>query len=296
MNEKEFMKQVSAAAMPDFTEVKESCLKMLNEDEEEKQKTLRFAGVVAIATLLVCLFVIPKNSFAHSLVEYVKTILNLNEAAIELGDTGEISIKVPADCEEVVYDGVTYLTKSYLSVDALTEDIGVNIYTWGSGSIINDRIMLDIAKDNYGRITLLYDMTADKTTGDAENENTLHLVFVYVYFPLSKTTTFGDLMLMNEQMAFATVDEEGNIEEYRQNTEFDLIEQYESNALNTTITVITSKINLKASGDLGEITAMGTPYYLYFILDGMCYQVNCVGSLDTAHEIIENMIIEGKGG
>lgn len=296
MNEKEFMKQVSAAAMPDFTEVKESCLKMLNEDEEEKQKTLRFAGVVAIATLLVCLFVIPENSLAHGLVEYVKTILNLNGAAIELGDTGEISIKVPADCEEVVYDGVTYLTKSYLSVDALTEDIGVNIYTWGSGSIINDRIMLDVVKNNYGRITLLYDMTADKTTDDAENENTLHLVFVYVYFPLSKTTTFGDLMLMNEQMAFATVDEEGNIEEYRQNTEFELVEQYESNALNTTITVIASKVDTKTSGDLGKIATMDTPYYLYFNLDGMCYQVYCIGTLDMAHEIIENMIIEGKGG
>ncbi len=96
-------------------------------------------------------------------------------------------------------------------------------------------------------------------------------------------------MLRNEQLKYSTIDEEGNIEGYRQNTEYKLVEQYESVGLDTRITVISSKSDTRGSGDLGEIKESDTMYYLYFTLDGICYQVNCVGTLDKVHGVIENL-------
>lgn len=149
--------------------------------------------------------------------------------------------------------------------------------------------MLNFVQNDYGRITLLYNLTKNNVIDKNSDTSDLQSVDMFVYFPLSEKTTLGNIMLQNEQLKYGTIDEEGNIEKYQQNTEYELVEQYENTDLDTTITVISSISDTKGSGDLGEFTESDTVYYLYFTLEGMCYQINCVGSLDKAHDVIKNV-------
>ena len=69
-----------------------------------------------------------------------------------------------------------------------------------------------------------------------------------------------------------------------------MIEQYTSYNLGTAVTVISSVTSTAESENTGEFED-STVYYLYFTVDGVCYQINCVGTLDEAHEVIENLQI-----
>lgn len=290
MNEKHFMKQVSEFNMPDILAVKKSCIEQLNYDNKKQYTHTRFPRIAVIAMIVICLCISPVNSLASNIVQHIKTMLNLNNEYVELGDVNESDIRIPDDCEEVKNDGVTYLSKSYNSLSDLTKDIQTDIYAWiGKDNFFDDGIMLNIVKNDYGRITLLYDVTKNDVIDKDVDNIDLQSVDMFVYFPLSSKTSLGDIMLQNEQLKYATMDEEGNIEKYEQNTEYKLLEQYKSASLDTTITVISSETDTKGNGDLGDITESDTVYYLYFTLEGMCYQINCVGTLDKAHEVIENI-------
>jgi hypothetical protein len=227
---------------------------------------------------------------ANQLVQHIKTVLNLNEKPVELGDVNETNIRIPDDCEEVQSDGVTYLTKAYNTLSDLTKDIQTDIYAWvGEDDFFDDGIMLNVVQNDYGRITLLYDVTKNEVLNEDDDSVDLKSVDIFVYFPLSSKTSLGDIMLQNEQLEYGTIDEEGNIEKYKQNTEYQLLEQYESANLGTTVTVISSKTDTEGNGDLGDVSDSDVMYYLYFTLEGMCYQINCDGTLDKAHEVIENI-------
>jgi hypothetical protein len=172
----------------------------------------------------------------------------------------------------------------------LTKDIQTDIYAWvGEDDFFDDGIMLNVVQNDYGRITLLYDVTKNEVLNEDDDSVDLKSVDIFVYFPLSSKTSLGDIMLQNEQLEYGTIDEEGNIEKYKQNTEYQLLEQYESANLGTTVTVISSKTDTEGDGDLGDVSDSDVMYYLYFTLEGMCYQINCDGTLDKAHEVIENI-------
>lgn len=290
MDEKNFMKKVSEFNMPDILEVKKSCIEQLNESSREPYTHTRFPRIAVIAMIVICLCISPANSLANNIVQHIKTILNLNDKSVKLGNVDETNIRIPDDCEEVKSDGVTYLSKAYNALSDLTKDIQTDIYAWmGEDNFFDDGIMLNIVQNDYGRITLLYDVTQNDVIDKDVDNIDLQSVDMFVYFPSSPKTSLGDIMLQNEQLKYGTMDEEGNIEKYEQNTEYQLLEQYESASLDTTITVISSKTDTKGNGDLGHITESDTVYYLYFTLEGMCYQINCVGTLDKAHDVIENI-------
>lgn len=290
MSEKEFMKQIASVHMPDISMVKKACIEKLNESKKREFKAVYIGGVAIMAVLMLCLWLPPVNSFAQNIVGQIKAVLNLNGDTVELGEVGKINIEIPEGCEEVIYEDISYLSKSYDTVSDLVKDIGLDIYTWkGSDVFLNQGIMLNIVADDYGRISLLYDVTENRIIDADENQVNLAAVNMFVYFPLSQETMLGDLLLQNEQLQYSTFDDEGNIEEYRQNTEYEMIEQYKSKALDTQVSVIVSRMYTEQKGDLGEAVSTDTLYYLYFTLDGMCYQINCIGTLEAAHEIVENM-------
>lgn len=290
MNEKEFLKQVSEYNMPDILEVKKSCIEQLNSDGKKQYTHVRFAGVAVIAILVLCICVTPISSLASNFVRHIQVMLNVNDETVELGNMDETDIRIPDDCEEVKSDGETYLSKAYNTLPDLIKDIQTDIYAWmGEDKFINQGIMLNIAQKDYGRITLLYDVAQREVIDNDDDNIDLQSVDMFVYFPLSSKTSMGNILLENEQLKYATIDEKGNIEKYEQNTKYQLIEQYKSANLDTIITVISSKSDTNGNGDLGKITESDTLYYIYFTLDGMCYQINCVGTLDMAHDVIENI-------
>lgn len=301
MNEKEFMKHVSAYAMPNIASVKELCLAQLNEDKENETKTAWFAGVIVAAVLMVCLCVSPVNTLAKNMLSYIRTMINLNGSSVELGDTDKFSITIPEDCEAVEVEGVTYLSKAYDTVSALTDDIGINIYTWQGGSPqTGDVVLLSIVENDYGRIAVIYDTDGMKMPDEEESVDVIP-VTMFAYFPLSEENSLGELegnplgglLLQNEQRVYSNFDDgDGTVEEYLENTEYELVEQYESDILDTTITVIASQTDSKGTGDLGELDDMDTLYYLYFTKDGICYQINVLGTLDGAHKAIEKMALQ----
>ncbi len=217
-------------------------------------------------------------------------LLSLNDQSVELGNVDETYIRIPDDCEEVKNKGVTYLSKDYNTLSDLVKDIQTDFYTWkGTDKFLDNGIMLNIVQNDYGRISLLYDITQGNIINEEVDHVDLHSVDMFVYFPLSSKTSLGDIMLKNEQLEYSTIDDEGNIEKYQQNTEYEFVEQYESGDLDTTITIISSKTDTNGDGNLGEIAESDTLYYIYFTLDGMCYQINCVGTIDKAHDILKNM-------
>ena len=165
----------------------------------------------------------------------------------------------------------------------MTEDIQSDFYVWMKENQFQENgIILNVIPDDYARITLLYDV-------NKENVNLTDLA-MYVYFPLSSDSAFEDIKLENEQLKYATIDDEGNIKDYEQNTQYKMIEQYTSYNLGTAVTVISSVTSTAESENTGEFED-STVYYLYFTVDGVCYQINCVGTLDEAHEVIENLQI-----
>ena len=160
MNEKEFLKQVSEYNMPDILEAKKSCIEQLNSDGKKQYTHVRFAGVAVIAILVLCICVTPISSLASNFVRHIQVMLNVNDETVELGNMDETDIRIPDDCEEVKSDGETYLSKAYNTLPDLIKDIQTDIYAWmGEDKFINQGIMLNIAQKDYGRITLLYDVT-----------------------------------------------------------------------------------------------------------------------------------------
>lgn len=290
MNKNDFMKQVSKFNMPDITEVKKICNQQLNTDSKKQFPNVRFTRIAILTMIIICLCIMPVDSLAKNVIQHIKTILSLNDKSVELGNVDEANIRIPDDCEEVKNEGVTYLSKDYNTLSDLMKDIQTDFYTWkGTDKFLDNGIMLNIVQNDYGRISLLYDITQGNVIDEEVGYVDLHSVDMFVYFPLSSKTSLGEIMLKNEQLKYSTIDDEGNIEKYQQNTEYELVEQYESGDLDTTITIISSKTDTNGDGDLGEVAESDTLYYLYFTLDGMCYQINCVGTIDKAHDILENM-------
>ncbi len=284
------MKQVSEFNMPNILEVKENCIKQLNKEDRGRYIHARSLKIAVIAVIIICLCIMPVNSLAKNIVQHIKTMLHLNGKTVELGNIDKINIKIPDDCEEVKDEGISYLSKAYNTLSDLMKDIQTDIYTWkGTDDFLDNGIMLNIVQNDYGRITLLYDITKGKVIEKDSDNVDLQSVDMFIYFPLSSKTTLGNIMLQNEQLKYSTIDDEGNIEKYQQNTEYELVEQYENTDLDTTITVISSISDTKGSGNLGEFTESDTVYYLYFTLEGMCYQINCVGTLDKAHDVVKNI-------
>jgi len=276
--------------MPDISEVKKTCNQQLNTDNKKQFSNVRFIRIAILTMIIVCLCIKPVNSLAKDVMQHIKAILNLNDKSVELGKVDETTIRIPDDCEEVKNEGVTYLSKDYHTLSDLMKDIQTDFYTWkGTDKFLDNGIMLNIVLNDYGRISLLYDITQGNIINEEADHVDLQSVDMFVYFPLSSKTSLGDIMLKNEQLKYSTIDDEGNIEKYQQNTEYELVEQYESGDLDTTITIISSKTDTNGDGDLGEVTESDTLYYLYFTLDGMCYQINCVGTINKAHDILKNM-------
>jgi hypothetical protein len=82
MDEKKLMKQVAECNMPDFLEVKKSCMEQLKESGKAQYKQARFpkvAAVTVIAMVVICLWVSPVHSLETNLVQHMKTMLNLKE-------------------------------------------------------------------------------------------------------------------------------------------------------------------------------------------------------------------------
>ena len=290
MNKNDFMKQVSKFNMPDISEVKKTCNQQLETDNKKQYSNIRFARAAILTVIIVCLCVMPVDSMAKNIIQHIRTVLSLNDKSVELGNIEETNIRIPDDCEEVENEGVTYLNKTYHTLSDLMKDIQTDFYTWrGTDKFLDNGIMLNIVKNDYGRISLLYDITQGNIINEETDHVDLQSVDMFVYFPLSSKTSLGDIMLKNEQLKYSTIDDEGNIEKYQQNTGYELLEQYESADLDTTITIISSKTDTNGDGDLGEVSESNTMYYLYFTLDGMCYQINCVGTIDQAHDILKNM-------
>lgn len=290
MNKNDFMKQVSKFNMPDTSEVKKTCNQQLNEDNKIPLSNIRFTRIAILTMIIICLCIMPVNSLAKNVIQHIKTILSLNDESVELGNVDETNIRIPDDCEEVKNEGVTYLSKDYHTLSDLMKDIQTDFYTWkGTDKFLDNGIMLNIVQNDYGRISLLYDITQGTVINEETEHVDLQSVNMFVYFPLSSKTSLGDIMLKNEQLKYSTIDDEGNIEKYQQNTEYELIEQYKSENLDTTVTVISSKTDTKGSGALGDFVESDMVYYLYFTLDGMCYQINCVGTIDKAHGVLENI-------
>lgn len=289
MNKNDFMKQVSKFNMPDISEVRKTCNRQLNTDNKKRYSNVRFTRVAILTMIIVCLCIMPVNSLAKNVIQHIKTVLSLNDKSVELGNVEETNIRIPDDCEEVENEGITYLSKNYHTLSDLMKDIQTDFYTWrGTDKFLDNGIMLNIVQDDYGRISLLYDIMQGNVINEEVDHVDLQSVNMFVYFPLSSRTSLGDIMLKNEQLKYGTIDDEGNIEKYQQNTEYELIEQYKSENLDTTVTVISSKTDTKGNGDLGNFAESDMFYYLYFTLDGMCYQINCVGTIDKAHDVLEN--------
>ncbi|MBQ9885348.1 MAG: hypothetical protein IJM37_00600 [Lachnospiraceae bacterium] len=289
MNEKEFIKRVITMNAPDIDKVRENCIRQLNENDSSKKKSVagRMAVAVAVLSFAVFLFAVPLNSFAKSIIGQIKAIINLNDNEVELGNTESINFVVPKDCESVELEGKTYLVKAYNDLDTLQNETGLELFKWKDcDNFIDNGVMLNIIENGYGRVALMYDVGGADTL-----YATPDFVNMFVYFPLSEDTQFGDLMLNNEQMRYSTFDDEGNVTDYAQNTEYELVEQYESKALNTRVTVIAATTDIDSSNE--DKNTKNTTYYAYFTLDGMCYQVNCLGSLETVHTLIES-ISKGK--
>lgn len=290
MSKNDFMKQVSKFNMPDISEVKKTCNQQLNTDNKKQLLNVKFNRVAILTVIIVCLWIMPVNSLAKNVIQHIKTILSLDDESIELGNVDEVNIRIPDDCEVVKNDGVTYLSKAYHTLSDLMKDIQTDFYTWkGTDKFLDNGIMLNIVQNDYGRISLLYDITQGNIINEDVDHVDLQSVDLFVYFPLSSETSLGDIMLKNEQLKYGTIDDEGDIEKYQQNTEYELVEQYESGDLDTAITIISSKTDTNEDGDLGKATESNTLYYIYFTLDGMCYQINCVGTIDKAHDILKNM-------
>ncbi len=294
MNEKDFFKQVSEYQMPDISQVKKNCIKQLDfnsdlnsdfnsdlkkHDRKKHLSGFRFVGITAIAMTVLCFCVMPENPLARNVTKRIRAILNLNESSVDIGSMDfdhaeKIKINIPKDCEKVEHDGITYFTKSYAALPDLIHDIQMDIFTWTcSNHFMENGILLNIVPQDYGRIALLYDFPID----------------LFVYFPLSADSSLGNIMLKNEQLKYSTIDGEGNIEKYQQTTEYELAEQFEDENLNTTVTIIRSNLNTAQDSDIHERSESDISYYLYFTLDGMCYQINCTGTLTQAHDILKHL-------
>lgn len=296
MNEKDFMRQVAAHEMSDIAEVRTACIEKLSERRIKKKsyKVAYIAGVAVLA-LAVCLCITPVKSFAQKVMKQFGAMLNLNNDEVNLGMTEEIHIDIPDDCEEFVYEGVTYLGKSYDDISDVSKDIGVDIYSWtGFDEYIECGAIINIVKNDYCRIGMgkgyVYRELSSEEHPYIEERDDLPIVDIEISFPLSQETTLGELMLQNQQLQYALTDDRGNIQEYQQNIEYELVEQYDSKTLGTRITVIAQKDHFDRTGDYGESTSEHILYYMYFTLEGMCYQVNCIGTLDEAHDVIENIV------
>lgn len=283
LKKKDFMKQVAEHNMPDFSEVRENCINQLNQKNTLNSHNFRIATAIVAITLVVGICISPVNSFADNLLQQIQTYLNLNGNKVEVGQVSKSNIHIPEDCEKAEYNDKTYLSKCYPTLSDLTEDIQSDFYVWMKENQFQENgIILNVIPDDYARITLLYDV-------NKENVNLTDLA-MYVYFPLSSDSAFEDIKLENEQLKYATIDDEGNIKDYEQNTQYKMIEQYTSYNLGTAVTVISSVTSTAESENTGEFED-STVYYLYFTVDGVCYQINCVGTLDEAHEVIENLQI-----
>ena len=210
------MKQVAEHNMPDFSEVRENCVNQLNQKKTLNSHNFRIATAIVAITLVVGICISPVNSFADNLLQQIQTYLNLNGNKVEVGQVSKSNIHIPEDCEKAEYNDKTYLSKCYPTLSDLTEDIQSDFYVWMKENQFQENgIILNVIPDDYARITLLYDV-------NKENVNLTDLA-MYVYFPLSSDSAFEDIKLENEQLKYATIDDEGNIKDYEQNTQYKMI-------------------------------------------------------------------------
>lgn len=289
MKEKGFMKQVAESEMPDIDTVRKSCIAQLKEGKNRQKKKCKvavFGGAIVATAMLLCLCIPPLNSFAR---QQIKVLLKLNDSTVQIGEMQANVMTIPEDCDVEGSEGEAYRTKLYNDISALVKDIGIDIYTWqGTDRFEKDGILLSIVDNDYGSVSLHYDV-GKETVLEQAGKDELESVYMLIYMPLSKNTTLGDLMLENKQFKYSRIDDEGNIEEYKENTEYELIEQYQSPRLNSTVTVIASKVTTDLDENSGDSADDVFMYYVYFTLDGMCYKVGCDGTLDAVHRVVEEI-------
>lgn len=71
MDEKDLMKQASKVNMPDILEVKKTCIKQLNKDDANQYPHVSLVKMAIIATIIVCICIMPINSLAKNIMQHI---------------------------------------------------------------------------------------------------------------------------------------------------------------------------------------------------------------------------------
>lgn len=298
MKGSELIKRAIESDMPDMEAVQKKCIEELHKEKEwrerpNKKKPNRkiqksiYAGLGACAALWLCMLNLPAKTDAESWIARLQTWLHLNHERVEVGKMEKNSIRIPEDCEEVEYGGEKYLTKSYASTEELEEDIGKHLKVWrGVGEFEEGDIVLRILDQEYAMIGFFYDFSKGETMEAEDIGNEMQDLRCYITIPLSKDFSMNNVELKDEALKNVALDEKGNLIDLDHNGDYSVIDTYHSAHLDVDISVIEEKevenIEKKKDADTSY-------YYLYFVYQGLSYQITCHSNLDTAKFVVEEL-------
>lgn len=295
MKGSELIKKAIESDMPDMEAVQKKCIEELHQGKKASEKMNKkkpkqkirksiYATLGACAAIWFCVLNLPVSSDAESFIARLQTWLHLKSERVEVGKMEKNSIRIPEDCEEVEYEGEKYLAKSYTSPEELEEDIGKHLEIWrGVDEFEEDGIVLRMVDGEYARVDLFYDVLEGEVLESAGHGEEIQLLECYITMPLSAEFSMNNIKLQDQVLKDATLDGKGNLISYGQNGDYSILETYYSEHLDTDVSVIGKRMT-----DMGrEQDNVINYYYLYFVYEGLSYQINCHSNLETAKSIVE---------
>ena len=300
MKSSEVIKRVIESDMPDQKDVRGKCIEELHKGKAESEKTDQkksnrkmrktiCAGLGACAIICLCLLNIPASSDAESFIARLQTWLHLNHERVSIGEMKKEYIRIPDDCETVEDDDETYLAKTYSSIEELEKDIGKHLDIWRGGDAYRENgILLRIVDGKYANIALPYDLSKGENTEYANRKDQIQGLKCCITIPLSEDFSMNTIKLKDQFLKNAVLDEKGNLISYSRNSDYSIIETYHSEHLDINISVIEDKRMTDIDSGQEDITDYHY-YYLYFVHQGLSYQINCNSNLETAKSVVEEL-------
>lgn len=297
MKSSEMLKMVLVQDMPDMEFVRKRCIGELHGETTGNEKTnprktvpgmhkMIYAGTGICALVLLCVL-LSSHTDAQSLIARLQTWLHINNERVTVGEMKKDSIRIPEDTKEVEYGGEKYLTKSYSSPEELEEDIGKHLKIWRrADGFEQNRIVLDIVEREYARAIFVYDISRLKVKKYANNENEMNSVECYITIPLSDSFSMNNIKLEDQFLKDAVLDSQGRLIRYGENSEYSLLETYYSEQLDTDISVIGKQRGIDINEKKEDATDVA---YLYFVQEGLSYQINCNTNIEMAKDIVEKL-------
>ncbi len=295
MKSSELIKQAIETQMPDADAVRERCMEEFHQESPRRKVAGRKAkkraalGIVACFAAFLCFLIVPMRSDAEPFVMRLQMLLHLNQKKVSVGEMKAEAIRIPKDCEKQERNGIEYLTKGYDSLSALEQDIGKKLKVYrGISEFGEDGVLLRVVEGEYALIDILYNTSQENLSAEqADMDGKLQNLYCYITIPLSEDFSMDKMKVEDKKLGHALFDKDGNLVGFAQNEQYSLTEIYHSERLDTEVAVLERNTELN-QGQMSQIRGWKY-YYLYFIYQGLSYQMVCNTDLDTARSLVESI-------